>query len=143
MFMQISRILLCATALAVAGCSSEPDNRELAAVEADQTQDAAAAGRVYCALGGSSDFALNCSMEQIASSEGTILVLGRADAGYRRFRITRDGRGVVAADGAELATVTLIDNGLIEVAVANDRYRLPATQRSAAAATSEAAPSAP
>jgi hypothetical protein len=131
--MQISRpfVAIAVLSLALGGCSSEPDNQELAAVEADQTHDAAAAGRIYCALGGSTDFAQNCTMEQIASTEGTILVLGRADSGYRRFRITTDGRGVEAADGAEPATVTIIDNGLIEVAVANDRYRLPAGQRPA------------
>jgi hypothetical protein len=118
--------------LALAACSSEPDNGELAAVEATQTRDAAAAGRVYCALGGAEAFALNCTMEQIASNEGTIIVLGRQDVGYRRFRITTDGTGVAAADGAEPAVVALIDNGMIEVTVAEDRYRLPARERPAA-----------
>lgn len=118
-------------ALLLAACSNEPDNGELAAVEATQTRDAAAAGRIYCALGGAEAFALNCTMEQIASSDGTILVLGRQDAGYRRFRITTDGRGVEAADGAEPAIVALVDNGLIEVSVGQDRYRLPAREQSA------------
>lgn len=112
--------------LCLGACSNEPDNSELAAVEAAQSRDAAAAGRIYCALGGADAFALNCTMEQIAGSDGTILVLGRQDAGYRRFRITTDGRGVEAADGAEPATVALIEDGLIEVSVAGDRYRLPA-----------------
>ncbi len=120
-----------AVLLILAACSSEPDNGELAAVEATQTRDAAAAGRVFCALGGAEAFALNCTMEQIASNDGTILVLGRQDAGYRRFRITTDGRGVEAADGAEQAAVVLIDNGMIEVTVADDRYRLPARERPA------------
>jgi hypothetical protein len=129
--MRISSALGATLLLLLAGCAAEPDNQELAKVEADQTRDAAAAGRIFCALGGAEDFAQNCTMEQIASADGTILVLGRADAGYRRFRVTTDGRGVEAADGAEAASVTLIDNGLIEVAVATDRYRLPATQRRA------------
>ncbi len=132
MFMRISDgrwVAATAAMLAVAACSSDPDNSELAAVEATQTRDAAAAGRVYCALGGSDAFALNCTMEQIASANGTILVLGRQDVGYRRFRVTTDGTGVEAADGAEAALVTLIDNGMIEVTVADDRYRLPARQR--------------
>jgi hypothetical protein len=136
--MLTSRLVASAAVLSlisVAGCSSEPDNRNLAEVEAAQTRDAAASGRIYCALGGAQDFAQNCTMEQIAANEGTILVLGRPDAGYRRFRITTDGRGVEAADGSEPAVVTLIDNGLIEVAVASDRYRLPATQRSGANAS--------
>jgi hypothetical protein len=125
---------LLAGILALTGCSSEPDNAELAAVEAAQARDAAQSGRVFCALNGAEDFALNCTLEQIASSEGTILVIGRAEAGYRRFRVTTDGSGVETADGAERAQVTLIDDALIEVSVADDRYRLPASQRAAGSA---------
>ena len=36
------------------------------------------------------------------------------------------GRGVISADGALSATVTIIDDGKIEVAIGRDRYRLPA-----------------
>ncbi|HEY0116883.1 MAG TPA: hypothetical protein VGB54_14305, partial [Allosphingosinicella sp.] len=39
---------------------------------------------------------------------------------------TRDGRGVVAADGAERAEVTIIADDMIEVAIAGDSFRLPA-----------------
>ncbi len=115
--------------LLAGACSSEPDNAILAEVEADQVRDAAAAGRIPCALAGADAFRLNCTMERVASADGETLVLGRADAGYRRFRITTDGRGVIAADGADMASVTLVDDGQIEVAVATDRYRLPATVR--------------
>lgn len=113
----------------LSACSSEPDNRKLAEVEAQQVRDAADAGRIFCALGGEAQFQMTCTIDRIASSDGTVLVLGRQDAGYRRFRIATDGRGVVAADGAEPATVSVMTNGLIEVAVAQDRYRLPATIR--------------
>ena len=111
--------------LTIGGCNREPDNAELAQVEANQTRAAAAAGRIPCALGGADNFRTDCTIDRVASAAGTILVIGRADAGYRRFR-TVPGRGVVAADGAEPARVTMIDGGMIEVAVANDRYRLPA-----------------
>lgn len=118
-----------AAGLALSACSTEPDNQRLAEVEAQQVRDAADAGRIFCALGGEDHFQLNCTLDRIASSEGPVLMLGRADAGYRRFRVTTDGRGVVTADGAEQARVSVMDNGLIEVAVAEDRYRLPATIR--------------
>lgn len=121
------RLVLAAIFLAIGGCSNEPDNAVLAEVEADQVRDAAAAGRIPCALAGAEAFRLNCTMERVAGAEGETLVLGRPDAGYRRFRITTDGRGVIAADGADVASVTLVDDGQIEVAVATDRYRLPAT----------------
>ncbi|MEQ1509694.1 MAG: hypothetical protein ABL909_04735 [Sphingopyxis sp.] len=115
--------------LMVTGCNREVDNQALAQTEAQQVRDAATAGRIFCALGEASGFRLDCTMDRMVSSEGTVLVLGRDDAGFRRFRITRDGRGVIAADGAEQAVVTVIDNGMIEVKVAQDRYRLPATIR--------------
>jgi len=119
---------VCAS-LALAACSNQPDNQKLAEVEAQHVRDAADAGRIFCALNGEQHFQLNCTLDRIASAEGQVLMLGRADAGYRRFRITTDGRGVVTADGADEARVSLMDNGLIEVAVAQDRYRLPATVR--------------
>lgn len=127
MFMRIFSLLL--VVLVVTGCSRETDNQSLAATEAQQVRDAATSGRIFCALGGASGFRLDCTMDRMTSTDGTVLVLGRDDAGFRRFRITNDGRGVVAADGAEQARVTVIDNGMIEVAVAQDRYRMPATIR--------------
>ncbi len=126
--MPISRLALPA-ALALAACSGEPDNAVLADVEAEQVRAAAEAGRVRCALAGAETFRLDCTMERIAGTGGETLVLGRADAGYRRFRVTGDGRGVIAADGAEAASVRIVEDGVIEVAVAGDRYRLPATVR--------------
>jgi hypothetical protein len=59
-------------------------------------------------------------------ADGTILVVGRANVGYRRLQITTDGRGVVPADGAEPAKVSIIGENMIEVAIGHDRYRLPA-----------------
>ena len=56
----------------------------------------------------------------------TVLVVGRADSGYRRLAIATDGRGVVSADGSAPAKVTIIGDDVIEVAVGKDRYRLPA-----------------
>jgi hypothetical protein len=130
MSMRISERLFPVLALGLlAACSSEPDNAVLADVEAGQVREAAEAGRVRCALAGAEVFRLDCTMERIAGAEGETLVLGRPDAGYRRFRVTTDGRGVVAADGAEPARVSIVEDGVIEVAVGGDRYRLPATMR--------------
>lgn len=113
----------------LAACNSGPDNAVLADVEAAQVRQAAAAGRIPCALGGARVFRIDCSMDRIASADGEALVLGRADAGYRRFRIVDDGRGVITADGAEQADVAIVEDGMIEVTVGEDRYRLPATMR--------------
>ncbi|MEQ1688662.1 MAG: hypothetical protein ABL874_08820 [Sphingopyxis sp.] len=129
MSMRIFDLGLCAAALILAGCGRAVDNQAIADTEARAVRDAATGGRIFCALGGASGFRLDCTMDRMESNEGTVLVLGRDDAGFRRFRITRDGRGVVTADGAEQAVVRVIEGGMIEVTVAQDRYRLPATIR--------------
>lgn len=123
------RAALGVTMTLLAACSQHPDNERLAQVEADQVREAAQSGRIFCALSGAAGFRMDCTIDRLVTDEGPVLVLGRADAGYRRFRIASDGRGIVAADGAEPAQVSIIDNGLIEVSIADDRYRLPATVR--------------
>ena len=135
MFTPISKYFaLGALALAgasMAGCSQEPDNAAMAATEAGQIRAAADAGKIWCALSGASNFTFDCSLDRMESADGTVLVLGKADGGFRRFRITTDGRGIVTADGAEPASVQLLEDGLIEVTVGQDRYRLPATVKPA------------
>ena len=49
----------------------------------------------------------------------------RPDGGYRRFVELGDGRGVEAADGADAVTSRYHD-GVLEVVVAQERYRFPA-----------------
>ncbi|HEU4958786.1 MAG TPA: hypothetical protein VFT56_00115 [Sphingomonas sp.] len=55
-----------------------------------------------------------------------MLVVRNPDGGFHRLQVTHDGRGVIAADGAESAKVTIVEAGTIEVAIGGDRYRLPA-----------------
>lgn len=81
------------------------------------------AGLADCAIGAGARWNRNCSVER----EGDVLTFRHGDGGFRRFRIVRDGHGLVAADGAEKAHITVVGKGQIEVAVAQDRYRLPAT----------------
>lgn len=82
--------------------------------------------RISCAMRGAARFERACSLDRMDSADGPVLIVGRADAGYRRLLVTSDGRGVVSADGAEPASVTIIGDGMIEVAVDGDRFRLPA-----------------
>jgi len=87
-----------------------------------------AGDKIDCAVGANAQLAHVCSVERTASSQGDlILILHHPDGGFRQLLVTRDGRGVVAADGASLATVTPLDNHEIEVVVEQDRYHLPAT----------------
>ena len=77
---------------------------------------------IDCAIGKGA-WSRECGVER----EGDMLTLRHRDGGFRRLRIVQDGRGLVSADGAEDAKLTIIDKGLVEVTIGADRYRLPAT----------------
>ena len=109
-------------ALAAAGCGDPDAARRQALADAAEQ-----AGKVDCATDGTAAFALVCTVERVSSAEGLVLTIRSPRGSFRRLLVTKDGRGVVAADGADPANVTLIDGGRIEVAIAGDRYRLPAT----------------
>ena len=104
--------------LAACGESDAPD---------EQTAAAAASDKIECAVGGSTGFERACTVESGAGPEGLTLTLRAPDGSFRRLLVTTDGRGVVAADGAEPAAVTPLSGNRIEVTIGGDRYRLPAT----------------
>ena len=81
------------------------------------------AGMADCAIGPGSSWRRDCGVDR----DGELLTLRHKDGGFRRFRIVDDGRGVVTADGSEQAKVNISGQGMIEVAVGEDRYRLPAS----------------
>ena len=112
--------------LVLAGCDRAPDNGTLAEAEARGSSEAANDGRIDCALEGAKAFNRTCTVEEMNGADGTILIVGKRDVGYRRLQIATDGRGVISADGAEPAKVTIVGDNLIEVAIGADRYRLPA-----------------
>jgi hypothetical protein len=87
-----------------------------------------AAERIECAIDGAGGFERVCTVERTAGPE-VLLTLRSPSGGFRRLAVTRDGRGVIAADGAEPATVAIVGEGLIEVSIGSDRYRLPAQVR--------------
>jgi hypothetical protein len=87
---------------------------------------AAAEPLIPCARGGA-PLAPACTLDQAADAGGLVLTLRHPDGAFRRLRVTRDGRGVVVADGAQGARVTIVAPGTIEVVIAGERYRLPAT----------------
>jgi hypothetical protein len=88
--------------------------------------NAASNDGIECAMDGAADFERTCTLEH-SGAGGHILTLKAADGGFHRLLVTNDGRGVVAADGALPAKVTILANNSIEVAIGRDRYRLPAT----------------
>ena len=90
-------------------------------------ETAADAGTIDCAPQGVADFKRVCTLDRVAGDEGLSLVVHNPDGGFHRLLVTKDGRGVSAADGAEKAEVTITGPGEIEVAIGGDRYHLPAT----------------
>ena len=89
--------------------------------------------RIPCAIGGAAAFETNCTIERERTAEGLILTVHHPDGGFHRLRVTTDGRGVIAADGAQQAAVSVVGDGGIEVAIGDARYRLPATVKGGAA----------
>nr|WP_243852842.1 hypothetical protein [Sphingomonas naasensis] len=122
--------------LVLAACGSQP--AENAALPANAAPDEAAAAtpappKIPCAAPGVADLTPACTFDRTETQAGTILTLRHPDGAFHRLQITRDGRGVIAADGAEPAKVTPLGPDSIEVALGGARYRLPATVREDAA----------
>jgi hypothetical protein len=84
--------------------------------------------RIECAVEGAAAFARVCTVERSPGPD-VVFTIRSPNGSFRRLATTSDGRGVMAADGAEEARVTVIRKDLIEVAIGTDRYRLPATVR--------------
>ena len=128
MFSPISKQFALATCLLVAACGGDSTDADLKAAEGEAAADAAKAGKIECALAGSTDFNRNCTTERISGPEGQLLVVRHPDGGFRRFKILTDGRGLVPADGIDPEfKLVVMGNGMIEVRSADDIYRLPAS----------------
>ena len=97
--------------------------------EAAQGQPTSEADKVECATDGAAGFERVCTVERLSGERGPVLIVRSPSGSFRRFLVTGDGHGIVAADGAEPAVVTPIADDRIEVRVGGDRYRFPATTR--------------
>jgi len=94
------------------------------------TQDEAAVDTgIECRIDGTTGFERVCRVETADSADGRILTVRKPDGGFRRLRVTTDGAGIVAADGAEHAEVTRLGDGRSEVAIGGESFRLPASVR--------------
>lgn len=111
--------------LAACGTQVETDAERAQRAKAELAR-AEAEGRIPCAVGGAAEFTTNCTIDRARTQDGLILTVRHPDGGFHRLRVTTDGRGVVAADGARQASVSVIDKDAIEVAIEDARYRLPA-----------------
>lgn len=74
---------------------------------------------VMCAPVGASEYSADCSLER----EGNQLTIRHANGTFRRFVLDREGR-IAAADGADVLDVEDGPEGIVDLRVAGDRYRL-------------------
>lgn len=102
MSMRISSLAL---VLALAACS--PKATELPPGE-----------QIACAVDGAAEFVLDCTAER----DGSQVIVHHRDGGFRRFEIG-DGR-ITPLDGADGAQVSALPDGIVEVKIGQDRYRL-------------------
>lgn len=107
-----------ALTVAVSACHSQPTTAPKILVDK--------ANLIACATGDAA-FAMTCSADLARGPAGTIVTVRNPDGGFHRLLIAKDGRGVIAADGAQPARITPVEADSIEVAIGPDRYRLPAT----------------
>ncbi len=126
-----------ALALVACGDAKVDDAGSLAEAEAMARSKAANSGAIDCAVSGFKTFSRTCTVERELSGTDLILTIRHDDGGFRRFKVMKDGSGLVAADGAEPAVLQTIGANQIEVQVAGDRYRLPATVKGPAATTAK------
>ena len=122
--------VLATVALLLTACDQKlPDKVAEAKAARSERAIAEAEGKIECLPPGAQAFAYACAIDRTQSQDGLYLTIRHPDGGFRRLLVTNDGRGVIAADGAEQAQVTPIAEDLIEVSIAGAHYRLPATVR--------------
>jgi hypothetical protein len=116
--------------LLLSACDAKlPDKPPEMEGQPDLVGVATAEDKIDCAAPGDTEMAPVCTIDRVEIASGPVLTLRRPDGGFHRLLITRDGSGVVAADGAEQAVVKPLAANLIEVELSGARYRLPATVR--------------
>jgi hypothetical protein len=119
-----SRIVALTLLMLAAGCHRPPPGPDKGGNRVEQPIAKDDDSHIACSTNGGEMVEKGCTVE--TEADGT-LVVRNPDGGFHRLRPTTDGSAVTAADGAEQVQVMLIDANTIEVAVAGDRYRLPAT----------------
>lgn len=92
----------------------------------DGDDQIAGSAPIACLLPGASDFKMLCTVDRMTTPQGTVLTARAPDGGFRRLLVVKDGRGVVAADGAEPVKVVPAGTDGIDVTAGDMIYRLPA-----------------
>jgi hypothetical protein len=111
-----TRISSFALPLLLAGCGNG----------AVQPQAGEGAERIDCAIGRGAQYGPDCLVEREQREGEALLVVRQPGGGYRRFVMPSGGGAIDAADGADAVT-SRMHGGYLEVSVAQERYRFPAS----------------
>lgn len=144
MSLRISRLAILGGAALVA-CSPSGNERYEASTASSPTTTSSIVSddRVPCQHGNAAPMK-RCTVER--DNRTGVLTIRFPDGGFRRVAIVRDGHGIVAADGAQPAQITLSDAGaaaasggviMADILIGHDRFRLPAHLMATAAARGE------
>jgi hypothetical protein len=120
------KLLLLAPLALLAACGGSADPPAAPTNGAAAPAAGAPDNRINCKPVGAALFERACTVESAQSRDGRILTIRKADGGFRRLLIDRQGN-VLAADGAEPVTLTRTDEtgvAPIEVEIGGDRFRL-------------------
>jgi hypothetical protein len=96
----------------------------LAACSGGEAAPAPEGDTVDCAVAGAVELADLCILERVRAEGATSLVIHHPDGAFRRFIVLPGESGLIAADGADNATV-IEQDGAFAVTVGQDRYVVP------------------
>jgi hypothetical protein len=80
--------------------------------------------KIWCALGGASEFKQDCTVERGKDGDSTTFVIRHPDGGFHRLEASKDGEQLLAADGAD-ATQSALKQDRYEVILGDNRYVIP------------------
>lgn len=81
--------------------------------------------KIDCALGRGEAFKANCTLQIAANENETFLVIHHPDGDFRRFVFSPATGGFLTADGADTLETFVDRDGVREIKLADNRYRIP------------------
>ena len=81
--------------------------------------------KIACALGGNTQFKLDCSAERSTADGVSNIVVHLPDGGFHRFEVSKDGQELLTADGAAQSKSAL-KGDRFEVILGQDKFVIPA-----------------
>lgn len=116
------RLLLLAPLILLAACAGSSDPNAPQGNGAATPPPGQPDNRIECQPAGARAFTRTCTVERTTTPRGEVLTIHKADGGFRRL-LWANG-DFVAADGAQPAHVTRLQDGRAEVEIGGDRFRV-------------------